>query len=78
MPANKECVGIITVGADKEVTMAKGLFTNMEEIRFQWAFVQGNVEKRYDPNTRRNPAQARLCTKKQNKKIQKAFMGKTR
>lgn len=59
--------------------MAKGLFTSLEEIRFHYKYVQGNVENAYDPNARRNPIQTkRLCSKQKNKKIQQNFRGRTR
>ena len=36
--------------------MVKGLFTSLEEIVFQNAYVRGQVEKYREPNAGRNPA----------------------
>ena len=57
--------------------MAKGLFTSLEEIKFQYNYIQGNVEKAYDPNTRRHP-QKHLIAKRQSKQVSKAFLIRTR
>jgi hypothetical protein len=63
----------------KGIKMSKGLFTSLEEIKFQYSYIQGNVEKAYDPNTRKTPLSTKhLCSKKKNNKIPKIFMGRTR
>ncbi len=50
--------------------MTKGLFTNTEEISFNYNYVQGHVEKAYDPNAHRNPKEAKhIVSKKQSKKL---------
>ena len=55
--------------------MAKGLFTSLEEIKFQYNYVQGNVEKAYDPNTRKKPtATKHLCAQKRSNKSFKNFL----
>ena len=57
----------------------KPLFTSLEEIKFQYNYVQGNIEKAYDPNTRKSPlATKHLCSKNKNNKIPRTFMGRTR
>ena len=59
--------------------MTKGLFTNSEEISFQYNYVQGNAKPAQDPNIKRNPAQTKtLCAKKRNKQIPRVFFGRTR
>ena len=57
--------------------MTRGLFTSLEEIAFQRIYVQGNVEKVRDPNTKRLP-QKFLCAKRKNKNIPKAPIGRIR
>ena len=44
--------------------MAKGLFTNSEEIAFQNLDVLGNIKKVREPNAGQNPAKTRLCPHK--------------
>ena len=64
--------------------MAKGLFTSSEEIKFQWAYIGGNIEQPRDPNTTRNPAEMRhlggahLYAKKHNKARLNSQFFKTR
>ena len=57
----------------------KPLFTSPEEITFHHNYIQGNIEKAYDPNTRKSPlATKHLCSKKKNNTIPRTFMGRTR
>ena len=58
--------------------MAKGLFTSLEEISFQYNYVQGNAQKAYDPNTKRKASETKLSRKKPSKNIQKGFCGRSR
>lgn len=59
--------------------MAKGLFTTSEEIDFQYNYVQGNVQKNYDPNTRRSPEKGKyLCSNKKLRKNPRTYFGRSR
>ena len=65
--------------------MPKGLFTSLEEIKFQYAYMQGNVEKVRDPNTIPDPKKltsanqkAQLIAKKQNRILKDSQFFKTR
>lgn len=57
--------------------MVKGLFTSLEEVKFQNDYVRGNVEKFRDPNVQRNPAETSICIKKRNTRPH-VFLGRTR
>lgn len=63
---------------DKELKMAKGLFTSSEEIAFQNLYVLGNIKKVRDPNAGRNPAKSRLCYKKPKNVKVSSYRGRTR
>lgn len=57
----------------------KPLFTSPEEITFHHNYIQGNVEKSYDPNTRKKPtATKHLCAQKQSNKFLRTFYSHTR